>query len=65
MAIHVDNSKMATAVGQIKKSNSSQKLDIWLNPNWTWVIAEWSLTNYLFMAIANFCFNTCKPLFVK
>ena len=41
-------SKMATAAGQIKKSKSSQKLDIWLNPNWTWVIAEWSLTNYLF-----------------
>jgi hypothetical protein len=38
--------KMATAAGQIKKCNSSQKLDIWLNPNWTWVIVEWSLTNY-------------------
>ena len=36
-------SKMATGAGQIKKSNSSQKLDNWLNPNWTWVIVGWSL----------------------
>jgi hypothetical protein len=38
-------SKMDTDAGQIKKSISSQKLDIWLNPNWIWVNVGWFLKN--------------------
>jgi hypothetical protein len=43
-------SKMATAAGQIKESNWSQKLDIWLNPNWTWVMVGWSLRQLSFFS---------------
>ena len=32
------------------KEENSQKLDFWLDPNWTWLIMEWSLKN-----VCGFC----------
>ena len=47
-------SKMATITGHCfnipvgpcgkMKKKIFQKLEIWLNPNWMWIITEWSLT---------------------
>jgi hypothetical protein len=39
-------------MGKLKKCFFSQKLEIWLNPNWTWIIIGWSLTQFYFFFVS-------------